>query len=338
MSVKPRAPKESAKTNKEAIKYYREMLKIRDFETKASELFSQGLIAGNLHTSIGQEAVPVGACAALKASDFAVSTHRGHGHSVAQGAKLDLMMAELFGKATGYCKGKGGSMHIADVSLGVLGANGIVGAGLSIGTGSALASKIKGTDEVTIVFFGDGASNEGTFHESLNMASAWKLPCVYVCENNQYGISTDIHRVTAVKDIAVRAKAYDMPGVTVDGNDVFAVLQAVSTAVERARRGEGPSLVECKTYRHRGHYEGDPQTYKPKEEVEAWKKLDPIVRLRKEIIESGMASETEIVDLEKEVAAEVEAAATFAKESPWPEADQVTADVYSSDNDRSVAR
>ncbi|MEA4836808.1 MAG: thiamine pyrophosphate-dependent dehydrogenase E1 component subunit alpha [Rhodospirillaceae bacterium] len=314
------------------------MKEVREFEMKAVELFTEGFMAGNLHTSVGQEAIAVGVCAALKPADLMVPTHRGHGQVLVRGSDPNLMMAELCGKSTGYCKGKGGSMHLANVELGILGTNGIIGASLPIGTGSALASKIKGTNEVTVIIFGDGASNEGTFHESLNMASAWKLPCVYICENNLYGVSTDIRRVTSVQDISTRAKGYDIPGVTVDGNDVYAVMHAVSTAIERARRGEGPSLVECKTYRHRGHYEGDPQIYKPKEEVEEWKKRDPIVRLRKEIIESGMASEAEILDIEKQVAAKMEAAAVFAKESPFPEAYEVTTDIYSSDNDRSVAR
>jgi pyruvate dehydrogenase E1 component alpha subunit len=330
-SKKPRLPKE-------ALRYYRDMKRIRDFENKAAELFSQGIVPGNLHTSVGQEAVAVGACAALAPGDFAVSTHRGHGHSLAQGARPDRMMAEIFGKATGYCKGKGGSMHVANIELGILGANGIVGAGLSIGTGSALASKIQGADEVTVILFGDGASNEGTFHESLNMASAWKLPCVYVCENNHYGISTHIHRITSVESIATRAGAYDIPGVTVDGNDVEAVRQAVAKAIERARRGEGPSLVECRTDRHRGHYEGDPQNYKSKEEMEAERARDPVARLRGEILAGGLASEAELAEIEREVAAEIEAAAAFAQESPFPEASEVRTDMYSSDNERSVTR
>lgn len=321
-----------------ALHFYREMYKIRQFESKAAELFMQGQMAGNIHTCAGQEASAVGACQALEKRDFITSTHRGHGHCLAKGGKLNIMMAELFGKATGYCKGKGGSMHIVDVSLGILGANGIVGAGIPIAAGSGLASKIKGTDEVTLSFFGDGATNEGVFHEAMNMAAAWNLPCVFVCENNRYGISTCIDRICKVKHIADRAAAYDIPGITVDGNDVFAVHEAVKEAVERARRGEGPSLVECKTYRHRGHYEGDPQLYKPKEEAEFWKAKDPIVRLRTEIIDNKMA-EAEAVDaIEAEVKAEIEAAMVFAQQSPYPAADQVTTDVYAMDNERSVVR
>lgn len=229
-------------------------------------------------------------------------------------------------------------MHIVDVGLGILGANGIVGAGIPIATGSALASKIRGADEVTLAFFGDAASNQGSFHEALNMASAWKLPCVFVCENNKYGVSVCIDRVCNVEDIATRAVAYNIPGVVVDGNDVFEVYEAVKTAVERARSGEGPSLVECKTYRHRGHYEGDPQIYKTPEEVGYWKDRDPILRLRQKMTDANLATVVELDALEAEVKAEIEAAVEFAKQSPYPAVDQVTMDVYANDNERSVIR
>ena len=321
-----------------AMKFLREMLKIRYFELKAAELFMQGLMAGNIHTCAGQEAAEVGACQALRETDFITSTHRGHGHCIAKGGQVDIMMAELFGKATGYCKGKGGSMHIVDVGLGILGANGIVGAGIPIATGSALASKIRGADEVTLAFFGDAASNQGSFHEAVNMASVWKLPCVFVCENNKYGVSVCIDRVCNVEDIATRAVAYNIPGIVVDGNDVFAVYEAVKTAVERARSGEGPSLVECKTYRHRGHYEGDPQIYKTPEEVGYWKDRDPILRLREKMTDANLATVAELDALEAEVKAEIEAAVEFAKQSPYPTVDQVTLDVYANDNERSVMR
>lgn len=323
---------------KMALNFYREMYKIRVFELKAAELFMQGLMAGNIHTCAGQEAAEVGACQALGPGDFITSTHRGHGHCLAKGGKPAIMMAELFGKATGYCKGKGGSMHIVDVSLGILGANGIVGAGIPIAVGSALASKIRGTKEVTLAFFGDAASNQGLFHEAVNMASAWKLPCVFVCENNKYGVSVCIDRVCNVADIADRAKAYDIPGVVVDGNDVFAVNEAVKAAVDRARKGNGPSLIECKTYRHRGHYEGDPQIYKSPEEIQYWKERDPISRLRSQILAGGLATESELDELETAVKSEIEAAVEYAKQSPYPAADTVTRDVYASDNERSVAR
>ena len=325
-------------SNKAAIKLYKEMYRIRLFDTKASDLFLEGQLAGNIHTCIGQEAVCVGACQALKPTDFIAATHRGHGHCLAKGGDTKLMMAELFGKATGYCRGKGGSMHIANVDLGILGANGIVGAGIPIAVGSALASKIQGTDEVTLCFFGDAASNQGTFHEAVNMASAWKLPCVFLCENNLYGVSVNISRVTNVKDIAQRAKAYDIPGTVVDGNDVFAVMTAVKAAADRARKGDGPSLVECKTYRHHGHYEGDPQVYKTREEIEKWKKRDPIVLLLNDIISNGMASVAEMTALEDEVKQEIEDAVVFAKDSPFPDPSETTTEVYSSDNERSVAR
>jgi acetoin:2,6-dichlorophenolindophenol oxidoreductase subunit alpha len=321
-----------------ALKFYEAMWRIRLFELKAAELFMAGQMSGNIHTSVGQEATEVGACHALKESDFIVSTHRGHGHCIAKGGESRIMMAELFGKATGYCQGKGGSMHIADVSLGILGANGIVGAGIPIAVGSALASRVKKTDEVTLAFFGDAASNRGTFHEALNMAAAWKLPVVFVCENNLFGVSVDIRRVTSVADIAQRASAYDIPGVVVDGNDVFAVHAAVQAAADRARSGQGPSLIECKTWRHRGHYEGDPQVYKTKEETEAWKARDPIVRLRKEIIDGQMANVAEMDALEARIKAEIEEAVEFAQKSPYPTPDQATTDVYVDDNARSVAR
>ncbi len=216
------------------LRLYGGMVRVRRFEEKAADCFTKGMLAGNIHLCIGQEASVVGSNAALRPTDYITSTHRGHGHLLAKGADSKKMMAELFGKSTGYCHGKGGSMHAADVSLGILGANGIVGAGIPIATGSGMASKIKGTDEVTLCFFGDSASNQGTFHESINMAAAWKLPVVYLCENNHYGVSTEIHRVTNTENLSVRAKAYDIPGVTVDGCDVLAVYEAVKTAVERA--------------------------------------------------------------------------------------------------------
>jgi pyruvate dehydrogenase E1 component alpha subunit len=326
------------RNNKMAVDLYKDMYRIRQFDTMASKLFAEGQLAGNIHTCIGQEAVCVGACRALAASDFITATHRGHGHCLAKGGDSRLMMAELFGRSTGYCHGKGGSMHIANVDLGIMGANGIVGAGIPIAVGSALASRIRGTGEVTLCFFGDAASNQGSFHEAVNMAAAWKLPCVFLCENNLYGVSVNIHRVTSVADIAERAKAYNIPGVVADGNDVFAVMAAVETAVERARKGDGPSLVECKTYRQHGHYEGDPQTYRPREELEKWKQRDPVVLLRQEILASGMAGEGEVAALEEVVDREIGDAVAFAKESPWPDASEATTCVYSSDNDRSVAR
>lgn len=319
------------------LRMFEDMLRIRKFETKLTEFFAKGLLAGNIHTCIGQEATVVGACRALEKGDFITSTHRGHGHCIAKGAKTDRMMAELFGKSTGYCRGKGGSMHVADLGLGILGANGIVGAGLPLATGSGLASKIRRTGEVTVAFFGDGASNHGTFHESVNMAAAWKLPVVYLCENNQYAVSVNIASVTNTDTIAVRAGAYGIPGVTVDGNDVLAVYEAVKRAAARARGGEGPTLVECRTYRMRGHYEGDPATYRPKEVTEEWRKKDPIERLRALLLASG-TKEEELAAVDETLDGEIEEACRFAADSPYPDTEEATKDVYTSDNERSVAR
>jgi pyruvate dehydrogenase E1 component alpha subunit len=307
---------------------YRKMVEIRIFESRVAELFAAGKIPGFVHLYIGEEAVAVGACANLKDTDFITSTHRGHGHCIAKGGRLDLMMAELFGKETGYCKGKGGSMHIADVEIGILGANGIVGGGLGIAPGAGLSAKMRGTDQVTICFFGDGASNQTTFHEGINLASAWKLPIIFVCENNQYGISLHQSRHQNITDIADRATAYGIPGVVVDGNDVMAVYEAVGEAVKRARAGEGPSLVECKTYRWRGHFEGDPQMYRPQEEIEEWKAKDPIPRFEALLAEMGVMTAEEAEAIRKEVAAEVEAAVEFAEKSPEPAPEAALEDLY----------
>lgn len=316
---------------------YENMLRIRKFEVKLTDCFTKGMLAGNIHTSIGQEASAVGACKALEKRDFITTTHRGHGHCIVKGAKTDIMMAELFGKVTGYCRGKGGSMHVADVSLGILGANGIVGAGIPIATGSGLTSKIRNTDEVTMAFFGDAASNHGTFHEAINMAAAWKLPVVYLCENNQYGVSVNINTVTNTDSIAVRAKAYDIPGVTVDGNDPLAVYEAVKEAVQYAREGNGPSIVECMTFRMRGHYEGDPASYRSKEVTEEWRKKDPVDAFRAYLLNESI-DEKELIGLEEAMDKEIEAAYEFAMSSSYPDPSEVTSDVYSSDNERSVAR
>jgi acetoin:2,6-dichlorophenolindophenol oxidoreductase subunit alpha len=306
---------------------YTNMVTIRNFETRASELFAQGKLPGFVHLYIGEEAVATGVCAHLKAGDYITSTHRGHGHVISKGGKLDLMMAELYGKKTGYCKGKGGSMHIADVDLGILGANGIVGGGPPIATGAAFAIKYEGLDNVAVCFFGDGASNQGTFHEGLNMSSVWKLPVVFVCENNLYGISLNQAGHQAVSDVADRAAAYDIPGVVVDGNDVMAVYEAAGEAVKRARAGQGPSLVECKTYRHRGHFEGDPTTYRPKAELEAWLKKDPIPRFEAYLKSAGV-SDAQLAEIKKGVSDKVEAAVKFAEESPFPGPEEVLDDVY----------
>lgn len=316
---------------------YKDMIRIREFEQKAAECFTKGMLAGNIHLCIGQEATVVGACRALEEKDFITSTHRGHGHCIAKGAQTDKMMAELFGKKTGYCQGKGGSMHIADISLGILGANGIVGAGIPIATGSGLASKIKGSDEVTLCFFGDAASNQGTFHESINMAAAWKLPVVFLCENNGYGVSVPIHKVTNTENIADRAKAYQIPGNTVDGNNVLAVFEAVKEAVTHARQGRGPSLVECKTYRHQGHYCGDPAAYRPQEYMEEALKKDAIPAMRRLLLQNSIC-EDDILQIENDVTYEIQQAYDFAEQSPYPDISEVVTDVYASDNERSVLR
>src|ERR1700726_1665194 len=268
---------------------YRSMTRIRLFETKVRDLATASEIPGFVHVSIGEEASATGVCAAMRKTDRITSTHRGHGHLIAKGGHLKEMMGEIYGKRTGYCKGKGGWMHMVDFSLGILGANGIVGAGLPIATGSALAAVITGRDAVTACFFGDGASNEGPFHESLNLAAVWKLPVVFVCENNGFGEFTPMQTVTSVKDIAVRAKAYDIPGHIVDGNDVMEVYGYASEAVARARAGEGPTLLECKTYRWEGHVVGEQAFlgsagYRAESEVEAWKKKCPIIKFAKFVL------------------------------------------------------
>jgi len=302
------------------LKMYQDMLKIRYFENKITDLYSRGLMPGLAHLYIGEEAVAVGVCSNLTERDFAVSTHRGHGHLIAQGADLKKMMAEVLGKETGYCKGKGGSMHIMDVSKGILGADGIVGAGIPIATGSAYSAKIRETDQVTISFFGDAASNQGTFHESINMAAAWKLPVVYVCENNLYGISVNIRKITNTEDIATRALAYDIPGVVVDGNDILEVYRVTKEAVERAREGKGPSLIECKTYRWKGHHVGDPgKVYRLEKETEEWKERCPIKTFRGRLIKEKILTEEELNLIEKDTKKMIKEAADFAIQSPYPD-------------------
>ncbi len=307
---------------------YTNMLKIRRFEEKVGELFAAGKIPGFVHLYIGEEAVATGVCAHLRKDDYITSTHRGHGHLISKGGDLKLMMAELFGRRTGYCKGKGGSMHIADVDLGILGANGIVGGGPPIAAGAALAAKYRGTDQVAVCFLGDGASNQGTFHEGVNLASIWKLPAIFVVENNMYGISLSQTRSMRVQDIADRAAAYDIPGLVVDGNDVIAVYEAAGEAIQRARAGEGPTLIECKTYRYRGHFEGDPMVYRTREEEEMWKAKDPIRRFEAKLLEMGVLTEAKIREINDSVVAMVEEAVRFAEESPWPAPEEVLEDVY----------
>jgi pyruvate dehydrogenase E1 component alpha subunit len=307
---------------------YERMLKIRHFEERVKDLFAAGEMPGFVHLYLGQEAVAVGACAPLTDDDFITSTHRGHGHIIAKGGDMKLMMAELYGKATGYNKGKGGSMHIADPRLGILGANGIVGAGLPIATGAGLSAKLRKSGQVAVCFFGDGASNQGTFHEAVNIASAFDLPVVYVCENNLYAVGTKQSDVRRVEDIADRAVGYAIPGLAIDGNDVIAVYEACSAAVDRARAGMGPTLVECKTYRWRTHFEGEPDTYRPPEEVEAWLKREPIAPYRKNLIEQGVLTQTQAAEIEANVLQELDGAVEFARQSPLPEPQSALEDLW----------
>jgi TPP-dependent pyruvate/acetoin dehydrogenase alpha subunit len=307
----------------------RQMLTIRRFEERASADYHAGKIYGVVHCYIGEEAVAVGVCAALDRGDRIISTHRGHGHCIAKGADLNRMMAELYGRQTGYCKGKGGSMHIADFDIGMLGANGIVAGGISIITGAGLAAQMEGKGGVAVSFFGDGASNAGPFHECLNIAATWKLPMLYVCENNMYAAQTSAAATHALPDVAAHAAGYGIPGIVVDGNDIVAVHQAAIRAVDRARSGGGPTLIECKTYRQRGHTErkGQPDP-RDRAEVAAWTQRDPIALLERQMRDQGDLDDTGLQAIERDVMAALEAAVTFAEASPFPLPEQATDDVF----------
>ena len=305
-----------------------QMCRIRAFEDKVDEFFARAMIHGTTHLYVGEEAVAVGACACLEEGDLFTSTHRGHGHCIAGGADLSRMMAELLGKAGGYCKGKGGSMHIADVQAGNLGANGVVGGGIPIATGAALTLQMKHTDRVCLCFFGDGASNQGCFHESLNLASIWNLPVVYICENNHYGMSFSVKKSVKAETIAQRAGGYGMPGEAVDGNDVFAVADAVERAVQRARAGEGPSLIECVTYRWKGHSKSDANRYRTREEIEKWRARCPIRRLADRMVDEGVVTEEQADGIRERAYADIEAAVEFADASPEPSLNEMTTDVF----------
>jgi pyruvate dehydrogenase E1 component alpha subunit len=306
---------------------YRRMVRSRRFEEYVAELAGAGEIPGGVHLSIGQEGAAVGACMALRKDDYITGTHRSHGHPIAKGADIGPLMAELLGKRTGVGKGKGGSMHLADFSVGSLGETSIVGSGLPIATGGALSAKMRGIDRVALCFFGDGAANQGAFHESLNIASVWKLPVIYLCENNQYALSTPAASVISVANIADRAAGYSMPGKIVDGQDPVAVYEVVTEAVARARAGEGPTLIEAKTYRYQEHAVGLRLAYRTSDEIAEWKARDPLVRIVTTMTALGI-SDTEIKTLEQQVEDEVEAAVVFAKESPYPEHDEMFDDVY----------
>jgi len=315
-------------TKEKLTEMYRKMLEIRLFEEKVFELYAQNLVPGTIHLYTGEEAVAVGVCSNLRKDDYITSTHRGHGHCIAKGAELRRVMAEILGKKTGYCKGKGGSMHIADFSIGVLGATAVVGAGIPLAVGAGLSIKLRKTNQVVACFFGEGASNQGTFHEGINMASIWKLPVVFVCENNLYAMGTRQSRVMAIQNVADRAAAYGIPGVVTDGNDVLAVYEAAQKAVERARKGEGPTLIECKTYRHKGHSRVDPARYRTKEEVEEWLAKDPIKLFKEKLLQKKTLTEAEIQQIEKEVSLEIDETVKFAMGSPYPAPDEALEDVY----------
>ncbi len=315
-------------TKEKFAEIHRTMLEIRFFEEKVFELYAQNLVPGTIHLYLGEEAVAVGVCSTLRKDDYITSTHRGHGHCIAKGAELKRIMAEILGKKTGYCKGKGGSMHIADFSVGMLGATAVVGAGIPIAVGAGLSIKLDKTDQVVACFFGEGASNQGTFHEGINMASVWNLPVIFVCENNLYAMGTRQSKAMKIENIADRAIAYGIPGVVVDGNDVLAVLEVTQRAVERARRGEGPTLIECKTYRHKGHSRVDPARYRSKEEVEEWLAKDPIKRFKQKLLQTHILTESEIQKIESEVLAKIEEAVEFAMQSPYPMREEALEDIY----------
>lgn len=313
------------------------MLKIRLFEEKIVDIYARGMMPGLAHLYIGEEAVAAGACAAIEKDDYITSTHRGHGHCIAKGGDLNKMMAELMGKKTGYCRGKGGSMHIADTDIGILGANGVVGGGIPLATGAGLSSKLRGSGQVVLCFMGDGATNQGSFHESINFASVQKLPVIYIVENNTYGISVSQKRHQNITDISVRSAAYGIEGLTIDGNDVLEVYDTVRKLVKKAREGDGPVILECKTYRWRGHHEGDPDQgtrYRSREEIEQWKKKCPINRFEKHLVEQEELKKEDLDKKREMVAGQIEQAVEYARKSPEPEFEAALEDVYAEGGER----
>jgi len=311
------------------IDMYQRMLLIRKFEETVFDVYRRGWMPGLAHLMDGQEATPVGVCSALRPDDTITSTHRGHGHIIAKGGQIEPMMAEVMGKVTGYCRGKGGEMHIASVPLGILGANGIVGGGIGIATGSAFTAKREGKGRVSVAFFGDGAINQGIWYETANIAVLWKLPLLYVCENNQYTEFTNYKKLEAGAGLAARAQAMGMPGVEVDGNDVLAVYQAASELVERARRGEGPATLICHTFRYGGHHVGEGGTkYRSKDEIEEWKRRDPIPRFEKFLVEKEVFSPSQIENLHTDVEKRLAMAVEKARQDPFPDVSEVTQHVY----------
>jgi len=313
------------------IGFYRTMVRIRNFELKAEELFLQAKLPGFIHLYIGEEAIATGAMANLRKDDYITSTHRGHGHMIAKGADVKKMMAELYGKETGYCKGKGGSMHIADVSIGVLGANGEVAGGLPIAVGAGMAIKMQKKDSVVISLFGDGASNRGAFHEALNWASVYRLPVIFLNENNQFASTERVTETTSVQNIADRAVGYNIPGVIVDGNDVMAVYEVVKEAVDRARSGGGPTLIEAKTYRIKGHFVGDPVLYRNESEVNEKWQFEPISRFESTLFEMGIITDAEKESIWKQAEQEIKNAVNFAEKSKYPEPESALQDLFESD-------
>jgi len=328
--VRKKSPATIKNYDKDLLKsFYETMMKIRYFEQNIQEKFLAGEIPGFVHVYIGEEATGTGIMTNLRKDDYIQTTHRGHGHTIAKGAELKRMMAEIYGKKPGFCKGKGGSMHIADFSVGMLGANGVVGGGYTLATGAALATKMMGKDQVTVVFFGDGASNRGTFHEAANMAAAWDLPILFVCENNQWASTTPYLTTTSVEDIADRAQGYGMQGIIVDGNDVFAVYETARKLIEDIRKGSGPALLECKTYRIGGHFVGDPEMYRTKEEVQkVFKENDPIRRFEERVLEEKVMTREELDQIKEEVLKEVDEAVEFARQAPEPDPSELYQDLY----------
>lgn len=310
------------------LEMYRRMVRIREFELEAINLFKRGEVKGAVHPYIGQESSGVGICMALKKDDLIAGTHRSHGHNIAKGADPKKMFAEILGRETGYCKGRGGSMHIAAFETGSLGALAIVGAGIPIAVGAALGFKMQGQKRVAVPFTGDAGSNTGNWHESLNMASVWKLPVVFALENNHYGVSTNIATTANIEDLSIRAQSYGIPGVRVDGFDVVQVYQAAVEAVERARNGDGPTLLVTESYRFEGHYAGEPEVYRSREEVREWRKKDPIPRYRQHLTDNSMASADELDTIESDIKKEMAEAVDFAKQSKQPDPDTAMDYIY----------
>lgn len=317
-----------SKSKEQMLELLARMARIREFEQIASKIFLSGEIQGFVHVYIGEEATATGVCAALRDDDYITSTHRGHGHMIAKGSDVNLMLAELSGKATGYNGGKGGSMHIANIEKGVLGANGLLAAGMTLAVGAAFSAKYRGTDQVAVCFFGDGASNEGEFHEAMNLASLWKLPQIFVCENNEYQVTAHISQTMSVPHVAERAAAYNMPGVRVNGNDVLEVLAATEEAVTRARAGDGPTLIECMTTRTGGHYIGDTSMYVPKEVRESWPERDCIENFSKKLVNEGIATEEQVQAVRAAEKARLKEALEFARNSPYPDVSTAVTNVY----------